>query len=197
MQAPNIPRGFLCEVSCFPWSRGSPFYRGFVFLLQSKDTCVRLTGDSKLALGVSVSVNVSPVGVCVRPVMDWRPVEGVPHLSPCFSRDTVQSPNDPLHLKGNCFSLNNWYAIQTNKFNICSVHGSYVYHYFSVKWSLSGLCCHKLAENKIKTLLTKETDSVITLGSIYWRILHNVFPLLSSCWHFELLAPSRQYYNAT
>ncbi len=41
---------------------------------------VRLTGNSKLPVGVNVSVNgcLSP---CVSPVKNWRLVQGVPHLA--------------------------------------------------------------------------------------------------------------------
>jgi len=42
-----------------------------------------LSGDSKLSLGVSVSVAgfLCRLSLC-GPVMDWRPVKGVPRLSP-------------------------------------------------------------------------------------------------------------------
>lgn len=44
--------------------------RGSSFLPQSKDIQVRLTGDSRLAVGVNVSVNVSQ-SLCVSLVRDW------------------------------------------------------------------------------------------------------------------------------
>ena len=57
---------------------------------------VRLTGDSKLTLGVSVSVPgclscLSPCG----PVMNWRLVQGVPLLSPNDSWDKLQPHRNP------------------------------------------------------------------------------------------------------
>ena len=48
------------------------------FLLPSKNVHVRLIGDSKLNVSVD---DVSGVSLC-GPVMDWRPVQGVPRLSP-------------------------------------------------------------------------------------------------------------------
>ena len=66
------------------------------FLPPSKIMHVRLIGDSKLSLGVSVSVCgcLSPLSLC-GPVMDWRPVQGVPRLSPEDCWDRVQPPRDP------------------------------------------------------------------------------------------------------
>ena len=57
---------------------------------------VRLIGDSKLSLGVSVSVHgcLSRLSLC-GPVMDWRSVQGVPRLSPNDSWDWLQLPHDP------------------------------------------------------------------------------------------------------
>ena len=45
----------------------------------------------KLSLGVSVSGCLSLCG----PVMDWRPVQGVPRLSPNDRWDRLQPPRDP------------------------------------------------------------------------------------------------------
>ncbi len=50
-------------------------------LLKSRDMQVRLTGGSKLPVGVNVSVN-GCLSLCVSPVTAWRPVQGGPHLSP-------------------------------------------------------------------------------------------------------------------
>jgi len=63
------------------------------FLPPSKNMHVRLTGDSKLSFGVSVSVCgcLSRLSLCC-PVMDWRPVQGVPHLSPNDLWDRLQPP---------------------------------------------------------------------------------------------------------
>ena len=47
------------------------------FLLQSKDLQVRWTANTKLPAGVNVVVCL-----CVSPVIDWRPVQGVPLLFP-------------------------------------------------------------------------------------------------------------------
>ena len=68
-----IPRGLsvwsLHVLPVFAWVFSG--YSGF--LPQSKDMQLRLIGECKLSLGVSVGVN----GVCVCPAMDWRPVQGV------------------------------------------------------------------------------------------------------------------------
>lgn len=59
-----------------------PFCVGF--LSQPKDLYVRLIVDCKLAVGVNVS-----------PVVDWRPVQGAPHLWSYYSWDMLQNPHDP------------------------------------------------------------------------------------------------------
>ena len=63
------------------------------FLPPSKNMHVRLIGDSKLTLGVSVCM-CGCLSLCV-PVMDWRPVQGVPRLSPDDRWDRLQPPLDP------------------------------------------------------------------------------------------------------
>ena len=64
------------------------------FLSQSKDTQVnRLIGDSKLSIGVNVSVN-GCLSLCVSPVIVWRPVQGVLRLSHSISWDRLQPPSD-------------------------------------------------------------------------------------------------------
>ena len=67
-----------------------------VFLPLSKNMHVRLIGDSKLSLGVKVSVCgcLSRLSLC-GPVMDWRPVQGVSRLSPDDHWDKLQPPRDP------------------------------------------------------------------------------------------------------
>ncbi len=47
-------------------------------------------GDSKLPVGVNVSD--LPVSIYVSPVIDWRPVQDVPHLLPSASWDWLQTP---------------------------------------------------------------------------------------------------------
>ena len=66
------------------------------FLPPSKNMHVRLIGDSKLSLEVSVSVCgcLFRLSLC-GPVMDWRPVQGVPRLSPDDRWDRLQLPRDP------------------------------------------------------------------------------------------------------
>ena len=66
------------------------------FLPPSKDMHVRLIGDSKMSLGVSVSMCgcLSRLSLC-GPVMDRRPVQGVPCLSPNDRWDRVQPPPRP------------------------------------------------------------------------------------------------------
>ncbi len=60
------------------------------FLPPSKDMQARLIGVSKLSLGVNVSVR-GCLSMC-GPAMDWRPVQGVPRLSPYASWDRLQPP---------------------------------------------------------------------------------------------------------
>ncbi len=56
----------------------------------SPKTC-RLIGDSKLPIGVNVSVS-GCLSLYVGPVTDWRPVQGVPCRSPSASWDRLQHP---------------------------------------------------------------------------------------------------------
>lgn len=55
---------------------------------------VRLTDASKSPVS-SVSVDGCP-SLCVIPVIDWRPVQAVPRLSPNVGWDRLQLPRDPL-----------------------------------------------------------------------------------------------------
>ena len=69
------------------------------FLPPSKNMHVRLIGDTKLSLGVSVSMCGCCIGClsCLSlcgPVMDWRPVQGIPRLSPDDRWDSLQPPRD-------------------------------------------------------------------------------------------------------
>ena len=70
----------------------SPCPRGFTpgppVSSHSPKTCktgVRLTGDSKLPVGVNVSVNGCS-SLYVSPVMNWQLVQGVPRLHPKMLR---------------------------------------------------------------------------------------------------------------
>ena len=79
---------------CSPCMRG--FSLGTPASSHHPETCMLgLIGDSKLSLGVSVSVHgcVSRLSLC-GPVMDWRPVQGVPRLSPNDSWDKLQPTRD-------------------------------------------------------------------------------------------------------
>jgi len=68
----------------------SPCMRGF----SPKTMHVRFIVDSKLSLGVSVSVH-GCLSLC-GPVMNWRPVQGVPRLSPEDCWDRPRDPTDGL-----------------------------------------------------------------------------------------------------
>ena len=68
------------------------------FLQRSKNMHVRLIGDTKLSLGVCVSVH-GCLSLC-GPVIDWRPVQGVPCLSPNGSGDRLQPPATLIGLSG-------------------------------------------------------------------------------------------------
>ena len=63
------------------------------FLPLSKDMHVRLIGDSKSTVGLHVSMRgcLSHLSLC-GPVMDWRPVRGVPQLSPGGGLNELQPP---------------------------------------------------------------------------------------------------------
>ncbi len=71
------------------------FSSGF---LPHADMQIRLIGDSKLPVGVNVSVS-SCMSLYVGPVTDWRPVQGVPSCSPNGSWDQLQHPHDPVEDK--------------------------------------------------------------------------------------------------
>jgi len=61
------------------------------FLPPSKNMHVRLTGDSKIVLGSECERVCGCLSLC-GPVMDWRPVQGVPRLSPDDCWDRLQPP---------------------------------------------------------------------------------------------------------
>ena len=84
----DVLGGALCRVCMF-----SPCMRRFYscFLPPSKNMHVVFSADSKLTLGVSVSVEVSRLSLC-GPVMDWQTVQGVPRLSPNDSWNELQPP---------------------------------------------------------------------------------------------------------
>jgi len=63
------------------------------FLPPSKNMHVRLTGDSKIVL--RSECERAWLFVLCGPVMDWRPVQGVPRLSPYDRWDRLQPPRDP------------------------------------------------------------------------------------------------------
>ena len=93
---PNPSRGLsvwsLHVLPVYAWVLSG--YSGF--LPTSKNMYVRLIGDSKLSLVVSVSVHdcVYPLCLC-GPVMDLQTVQGVPRLSPTDSWDRLQPPRNP------------------------------------------------------------------------------------------------------
>jgi len=64
------------------------------FLPPPKNMHVRLIGDSKLSLGVSLSWQCCRLCLC-GPEMNWRPVQGVPRLLPDDRWDRLQPPCDP------------------------------------------------------------------------------------------------------
>ena len=88
----SIPGRGLSVSPVYVWvlSRYSSFLP-----LSQKITCMSV-GDSKLSLGVSVTVHscVSRFSLCGS-VMDWRPVQGVPRLSSNDSWDRLQRPARP------------------------------------------------------------------------------------------------------
>ena len=91
-RVPGLSQGggaFLCGVCMFSsCQRG--FSPGAPASSHSPKTC-RLIGDSKLSVGVNVSVN-GCLSLCVSPEMNWRLVQGVPHPSPNVSWDRLQPP---------------------------------------------------------------------------------------------------------
>ncbi len=92
---PTSRLGLFCmEFACSPCA-----CVGFlqILLLPLPKTC-RLIGDSKLPIGVNVSVSgcLSLYVTPLCPVTDWRPVQGVPCHSPNASWDQLQKPRDPV-----------------------------------------------------------------------------------------------------
>merc|ERR1711980_625 len=107
----------LCGVCMFsPCQRG--FSPGTPASSHSPKTCnlgTRLIDYSKLSIGVNVSVN-GCLSLCVSPAIVWRPVQGVPCLSPNVSWDRLQPPRDPQEdkwLRGwmdGCLACRTWAA---------------------------------------------------------------------------------------
>ncbi len=64
------------------------------FLPQSKDMQFRLIGDSKLPVGVNVSVN-GCLSLYVSPAVNWRLVQGVPHPHPMLAGIGSSPPGYP------------------------------------------------------------------------------------------------------
>ena len=64
------------------------------FLPPTKDMRARFIGVPKLSVGVHVWV--SGCSSMCGPAMDWRPVQGVPRLSPDVCWDWLQPPHDPV-----------------------------------------------------------------------------------------------------
>ena len=58
-------------------------------LYRYSNVLVRLIGDSRLTLGVSVGGCLSLLSLCC-PVMDWQSVQGIPRLLPTASWDKLQ-----------------------------------------------------------------------------------------------------------
>ena len=67
-------------------------YSGFLPL--SKNMHVRLIGVSKIVLRRECERVCGCLSLC-GPVMDWRPVQAVPCLSPNVRWDSLQPPLDP------------------------------------------------------------------------------------------------------
>lgn len=84
----------------------------------SPKTC-RLISNSKLAIGVNVSVN-GCLSLCVGPVIVWGPVRGEPRLSPIVSWDRLQPLCDRQQDK-QWWKINEWiWFIKNNQmFKVC------------------------------------------------------------------------------
>ena len=79
--------------ACYVWLLSG--FSGFLPL--SKNMHVRLIGDSKIVHRNEcerVCGRLSRLSLC-GPVMDWRPVQGVPRLSPNERWDRLQPPREP------------------------------------------------------------------------------------------------------
>lgn len=66
------------------------------FLPQSKEMCNwdnRLIGDSKLVIGVPMSVN-GCLSIFVSPLADWQPIQAVPCLCPMAAGIGSSPPRD-------------------------------------------------------------------------------------------------------
>jgi len=92
--------GSTPSLSLFVWSlHVLPMYAWvlssyFGFLPPSKNMHVRLIGVSKIVLRNECECMCGCLSLS-GPVMDWRPVQGVPCLSPDDRWDRLQTPHDP------------------------------------------------------------------------------------------------------
>ena len=81
---------------------------------------------------------------CCGPVMDWRPVQGVPRLSPDDRWDRLQPPRDPTDgLSGYRKWMDGWTiaAATKEKPALLSFHGC---HYSNcLKWDQISVFLHK------------------------------------------------------
>jgi len=76
----------LHVLSVYAWV----LYGYFGFLPPSKNMHGRLIRIAKLSLGLSLSRTMSRLSLC-GPVMDWRPIQGVPRLSPNDSWERLKT----------------------------------------------------------------------------------------------------------
>ena len=85
---------FCVEFACSPvyaWVLSG--YSGFI--PSSKNMHVRLIGVSKIVLRSECEHSWLSCVSLFGPVMDWRPVQGVPRLSPDDRWDRLKPPRDP------------------------------------------------------------------------------------------------------
>jgi len=90
-------------------------------------TCIRLTGDSKIVLRSEWVCGCLSRLSLSGPVMDWRPVQGVPRLSPNDRWDRLQPPCNPTDgLSGYRKWMAGWidiqYAVKVSATVICSFY---------------------------------------------------------------------------
>ena len=95
---------FCVEFACSPCVCVGSLSGFSGFLPQSKNMHVRSIGDSKLSLGVNVSVN-GCVSLC-GPAMNWRLIQGVTLPSPQDSWDRLQLT--PVTLRSGLSGSRKW-----------------------------------------------------------------------------------------
>ena len=104
------------------------------FLPLSKNMHVRLTGVSKIVLrSECVCGCLSRLSLC-GPVMDWRPVQGVPRLSPNDFWDRLQTPCNPTDRLSECRKWMDEFQLKVIFQCLCWLHSWCLISQNCIKW---------------------------------------------------------------